>query len=96
VDVALGLPFNIAGYALLLHLLAREAGFAEGRLVGLLGDTHVYVNHVEGLREQLAREPYPLPTIKTEPFVSIFDWCYEHSSVERYKHHPRIRFEIAV
>jgi thymidylate synthase len=96
VDVALGLPFNIASYALLLHLLAREAGLREGRLVGFLGDTHIYVNHVEGLREQLSRKPYPLPRISTEPFSTLFDWSYEDSKVEGYEHHPRIRFEIAV
>jgi thymidylate synthase len=96
VDVALGLPFNIASYALLLHLLAREAGLGEGRLVGFLADTHIYVNHVEGLREQLSREPHPLPAIHTEPFTSIFDWRHEDSRVEAYRHHPRIKFEVAV
>ena len=65
------------------------------RLV-FLADTHVYVNHVEGLREQLSREPLDLPTIRTEPFSSIFDWQHEHSRVEGYHHHPRIRFEVAV
>jgi thymidylate synthase len=96
VDVALGLPFNIASYALLLHLLARETGLGEGRLVGFLADTHIYVNHVEGLREQLGREPYSLPSIHTEPFTSIFEWEYGHSRVEGYRHHPRIKFEVAV
>jgi thymidylate synthase len=96
VDVALGLPFNIASYGLLLHLLAKETGLGEGRLVGFLADTHVYVNHVEGLREQLGREPYDLPSIHTEPFTSIFDWSYEDSRVEGYEHHPRISFEVAV
>jgi thymidylate synthase len=96
VDVALGLPFNIASYGLLLHLLAKEAGLGEGRLVGFLADTHVYVNHVEGLREQLSREPYPLPTIHTDPFTSIFDWEYEQTRIEGYEHHPRIKFEVAV
>ncbi|MBR9691181.1 thymidylate synthase [Candidatus Woesearchaeota archaeon] len=96
IDSALGLPFNIASYALLLHLLAKESGFKEGRLVGFLADTHVYVNHVDGLKEQLAREPFPLPKIKTENFTSIFDWKYEDSKIEDYKKHPRIKFEIAV
>ena len=54
------------------------------------------MNHVGGLREQLSREPYELPTIHTEPFTSIFDWQHEHSRVEDYRHHPRIRFEVAV
>jgi thymidylate synthase len=96
VDVALGLPFNIASYALLLHLLAKETGLGEGRLVGFLADTHIYVNHLGGLREQLSREPYDLPTIHTEPFTSLFDWEHQHSRAEGYRHHPRIPFEVAV
>lgn len=96
IDVALGLPFNIASYGLLLHLLAKETGFKEGKLVGFLGDTHIYVNHVEGLKEQLSRQPMKLPIIKTENFTSIFDWEYEDSKVENYEHHPRIKFDIAV
>jgi thymidylate synthase len=96
VDVALGLPFNIASYGLLLHLLARQASLKEGRLVGFLADTHVYVGHVPGLREQLAREPYALPRLRTPDFTSIFDWRYQDSHVEGYQHHPKIRFEIAV
>lgn len=96
VDVALGLPFNIASYGLMLHLLAREAGLREGRLVGFLADTHVYVNHVDGLNLQLGREPFELPAVVTHPFTSIFDWTAEHSTVHNYRHHPRIQFEIAV
>jgi thymidylate synthase len=96
VDVALGLPFNIASYALLLHLLAKEAGLGEGKLIGFLGDVHIYHNHINGLKEQLNREPKKLPAMKTENFTSIFDWSYEDSKVEGYEHHPRIKFEIAV
>ena len=96
VDTALGLPFNIASYGLLLHLLAKEAGLKEGRLVGFLGDTHIYTNHVEGLKEQLSREPKKLCSIKTNNFTSIFDWKYTDSEVENYEHDPRIKFEIAV
>jgi thymidylate synthase len=96
VDVAIGLPFNIASYGLLLHLLAKETGLKEGRLVGFLGDTHIYTNHVEGLKEQLKREPKSLPKIKTNNFKSIFDWKYTDSEVIDYEHHPRIKFEIAV
>ncbi|MHC4945486.1 MAG: thymidylate synthase [Planctomycetota bacterium] len=96
VDVALGLPFNIASYGLLLHLLAREADLAEGRLVGFLGDTHIYTNHVGGLREQLSREPYKLPEIRTKKFTSLFEWEYKDSKVKGYEHHPHIAFEIAV
>ncbi|MDR1655690.1 MAG: thymidylate synthase [Treponema sp.] len=96
VDVALGLPFNIASYALLLHLLAREAGFDEGTLTGFLGDTHIYVNHVEALKTQLEREPRPLPSLRTENFSSVFDWQYTDSVVEGYDPFPAVKFDIAV
>ena len=96
VDVALGLPFNIASYGLLLHLLAKEAGLKEGRLVGFLGDAHIYKNHINGLKEQLKREPKKLPSIETKDFTSIFDWKYTDSKAIGYEHHPRIKFEIAV
>ncbi|MDR1574486.1 MAG: thymidylate synthase, partial [Treponema sp.] len=96
VDVALGLPFNIAGYACLLHLLAKEAGLGEGRLIGFLGDTHIYVNHLDAIREQLGRSLRPLPRIRTEKFSSIFDWQYTDTVVEGYDPHPAIKFEIAV
>lgn len=98
VDVMLGLPFNIASYALLLHLLAKHAGFGEGRLVGLLGDTHIYRNHIEGAKEQITRDPnkYPLPKVETENFTSIYDWKSEGSKIVGYESYPRISLEIAV
>jgi len=96
VDVALGLPFNIASYGCLLHLLAKEAGLAEGRLIGFLADVHVYVNHIDPLRVQLAREPRPLPSIKTVNFTSVFDWHYPDTEIEGYDPHPAIKFDIAV
>lgn len=96
IDTALGLPFNIASYGLLLHLLAKETGYQEGRLVGFLGDTHIYLNHIDAIKEQLTRKPYPLPRIKTNNFTSIFDWKYTDTEVIDYNHHPRIKFEIAV
>lgn len=98
VDTMLGLPFNIASYALLLHLLAKEVGLKEGKLIGFLGDVHVFVNHVEGAREQLSRDPdkYPRPKIETENFTSIFDWKYQDTKLIGYESHPRIPFEIAV
>ncbi len=98
VDVMLGLPFNIASYATLLHLLAKEAHLKEGRLIGFLGDTHIYLNHIEGAQEQLARDPnqYPLPTIQTTPFTSLFDWKYQDTSLINYQSHPKISFPIAV
>jgi thymidylate synthase len=96
VDVALGLPFNIASYGCLLHLLAKEAGLGEGRLIGFLGDTHIYVNHVEGIRLQIERTSKTLPQIKTEKFTSIFDWHYGDTFIENYDPHPAIKFDIAV
>ncbi|WP_461257830.1 thymidylate synthase [Treponema sp. R80B11-R83G3] len=96
VDVALGLPFNIAGYGCLLHLLAKEAGLGEGKLIGFLGDTHIYVNHLEGIRAQIERYPKVLPRIKTDKFTSIFDWHYGDSVIEGYDPHPAIKFDIAV
>ncbi len=98
VDTILGLPFNIASYALLLHLLAKESGLQEGKLVGFLADTHIYVNHLEGTKEQLSRDSnlYPLPTIQTSSFTSIFDWKAEDSEILNYQSHPKIDFPIAV
>jgi len=96
VDVALGLPFNIASYGLLLHLLAKESNLQEGRLVGFLADTHIYVNHVDGMRLQLEREPYPLCQVVTAAFENIFSWSHADSRVEGYRHHPKIPFGIAV
>ena len=98
VDTMLGLPFNIASYALLLHLLAKETNLKAGRLVGFLADVHIYVNHIDGAKEQLTRDPnlYPLCQIQTEPFTSIFDWKYEDSKIVNYTSHPKIQFEIAI
>lgn len=98
VDTMLGLPFNIASYALLLHLLAKEANLKEGRLIGFLADTHVYVNHVDGAKEQLSRDfaKYPLPKIQTDNFKSIFEWKAEDTKILNYESYPTIKFEIAV
>lgn len=98
VDTMLGLPFNIASYALLLHLLAKEAGLKEGKLVGFLADVHIYENHLEGAKEQLQRNPekYTLPKIETENWKSIFDWSYEDTKVLDYQSYDKISFDIAV
>lgn len=98
VDTMLGLPFNIASYALLLHLLAKESGLQEGKLVGFLADVHIYENHIDGAREQLARDPsvYPLPQIITETFTSLFDWKADDTAIVNYQSFPKISFAIAV
>jgi thymidylate synthase len=96
IDTMLGLPFNIASYGLLLHLLAKEAGMEEGVLTGFLGDTHIYENHLAGAREQLSRSTMDLPEIETADFTSIFDWDYQQTRLVNYQSHPRIKFEVAV
>jgi len=96
VDTALGLPFNIASYGLLLHLLVKESGFKEGKLIGFLGDTHIYSNHIDGLKKQLQNRPLKLPTLTTHNFTSIFDWKYKDTETINYKHHAHIKFDIAV
>jgi thymidylate synthase len=98
VDTMLGLPFNIASYGLLLHLLAKEAGLQEGKLVGFLADVHIYENHITGAEEFLTRNPhaYPLPHVNTSPFTSIFDWSAADSRIDGYESYPKIDFPIAV
>ncbi|MFH1890187.1 MAG: thymidylate synthase [Candidatus Kuenenbacteria bacterium] len=98
VDVALGLPFNIASYATLLHLLALESRLKEGMLTGFLADTHIYLNHIEGLKEQLTHDvnKYELPKIKTSNFKSIFEWTAEDTQLIGYESYPAIKFKIAV
>lgn len=98
VDTMLGLPFNIASYALMLHLLAKEAGLKEGKLVGFLADVHIYENHVKGAKEQITRDSnkYPLPNIETENWQSIFNWHSEDTKLLNYQSYDKIPFEIAV
>ncbi len=98
VDTMLGLPFNISSYALLLHLLAKESGLKEGKLIGFLADVHIYENHIDGAKEQLSRDEnkYPLPKVKTENFKSIFEWSSSDTTVEGYESYPPIKFDIAV
>ncbi len=103
VDTMLGLPYNIASYGLLLHLLTKEIGkgvegLREGKLVGFLSDVHIYENHMTGVAEQLKRDPkmYPMPVIRTDEFKSIFEWEYTDTKKVSYESYPKIDFPIAV
>ncbi|WP_241385819.1 thymidylate synthase [Rhodococcus sp. CH91] len=95
-DMFLGVPFNIASYALLTHMVAQQTGLELGEFVWTGGDCHIYSNHVEQVTEQLGREPYPYPTLKLRRRDSIFDYRYEDVEVVDYRHHPAIKAPVAV
>jgi thymidylate synthase len=96
-DLFLGVPFNIASYALLTLMIAKEVGLEPGEFVHTFGDAHIYSNHFEQVKEQLSREPRPYPTVKLNPDKkSVFDYLYEDFEVEGYDPHPRISAPIAI
>ena len=95
-DMFLGVPFNIASYALLTHMMAQQAGLDVGEFDWTGGDCHIYDNHVDQVTEQLGREPLPLPTLKLNKRDSIFDYTFEDVEIVDYQHHPAIKAPVAV
>ena len=96
-DIFLGVPFNIASYALLTLMIAQVTGLAAGEFVHTLGDAHLYLNHLEQTELQLARTPFPLPSMHLNPAVSsVFDFVYEDFELVGYQSHPHIKAPVAV
>jgi thymidylate synthase len=95
-DLFLGVPFNIASYALLTHMVAQQAGLEVGDFVWTGGDCHIYDNHVDQVREQLSRAPYPFPTLRLRKAPSLFEYGFDDVEVLGYQHHPAIKAPVAV
>jgi thymidylate synthase len=96
-DTFLGIPFNIASYALLTHMLAHVTGLVAGEFIHTIGDAHLYLNHLEQVKIQLTRTPFPLPTLKLNPAVrSLFDFQFEDIEIVNYQAHPTLKGKVAV
>jgi thymidylate synthase len=96
-DIFLGVPFNIASYALLTMMVAQVAGLKPGEFIHTFGDAHLYLNHLDQAREQLTRRPYPLPTMILNPATTdILGFRYEDFTLENYQAHPHIKAPVAV
>ena len=96
-DLFLGVPFNIASYALLTHMMAQQTGLDVGDFVWTGGDCHIYLNHVAQVKEQLSREPYPFPTLRLNEAPSIFEYSMDDIDASQgYRHHPKLQAPVAV
>lgn len=95
-DLFLGVPFNIASYALLTRMVAAQVGLEPGEFIWTGGDCHIYDNHVAQVAEQLSRDGYPFPQVEIAPADSLFDYAFEDFTVVNYRHHPAIKAPVAV
>lgn len=95
-DMFLGVPFNIASYALLTHMVAQQCDLEVGDFVWTGGDCHIYNDHFEQVKEQIVREPYAFPTLKLNKAKDIFSYTFDDIEIENYNHHPAIRAQVSV
>ena len=95
-DLFIGVPFNIASYALLVHLVAAQVGLEVGEFVWTGGDCHIYENHLDVVQQQLSRTPFPFPRIEIAPRPSLFDHEYADFQIKDYQHHPALRAPVAI
>ncbi|HHX84807.1 MAG TPA: thymidylate synthase [Actinomycetales bacterium] len=95
-DLFLGVPFNIASYSLLTHMMAQQVGLEVGEFIWTGGDCHIYDNHTDQVRTQLSRDPYPYPELRLRRADSLFDYRFEDMEIVGYEHHPGIKAPVAV